>query len=304
MRSPILYIDDILVWADVYHARWRRWPTRNAGRILGTLDVTWCAVDQALKRGWRGLPGGSSLAKLLAERRGVRHKGMLPPYSVAQMLTWADAHHRRTGEWPDADAGPIPEAPGETWMAVERALASGNRGLAGGASLARLLAEERGVRNRMGLPSLSEEEVLAWADEHLRQTGKWPTRESGAIPWAPAGETWATVATAFIEGIRGLAGYGSLARFLARHRGARNRKALPRLTVCQVLAWADAHHARVGAWPRHTSGAILESSGETWAAIESALKQGGRGFPGGSSLYQLLVENRRIKRPRGMLSTR
>jgi hypothetical protein len=299
MRSPVLYIETILSWADAFHARSGRWPRRKSGRIPNTLGVSWCSVDQALKRGWRGLPGGSSLAKLLAERRGVRHKGMLPHYTGGQIVTWAEAHHRRTGDWPGACSGPIPEAPGETWMAVDRALTSGNRGCSGGSSLAQLLADELDVRNRMNLPPLSVQQVLAWADEHRRRTGRWPIPDSGPIPGAPLAETWATVSTALIEGTRGLHGYGSLARFLAMHRGARNRKALPKLKVKEVLSWADAHFQRTGAWPRHTSGPIPEAPGETWMAVEAALKQGNRGFRGGSSLYQVLVRHGRIKQPRG-----
>ena len=44
-----------------------------------------------------------------------------------------------TGRWPKRDSGPIEEAPGETWGAVEMALAHGQRGLPGGSSLIRLL---------------------------------------------------------------------------------------------------------------------------------------------------------------------
>jgi hypothetical protein len=39
-------------------------------------------------------------------------------------------------------------------------------GLPGGSSLARLLARERGVRNRCGLPPLTEAAILRWARAH------------------------------------------------------------------------------------------------------------------------------------------
>src|SRR5262249_30093704 len=83
MHRPVLYIDTILGWIDGFRKRVGRWPDRRSGVIPGTLGVTWTAVDQALKKGLRGLPGGSSLAKLLAERRGKRHRGLLPPYTTA-----------------------------------------------------------------------------------------------------------------------------------------------------------------------------------------------------------------------------
>jgi hypothetical protein len=39
-------------------------------------------------------------------------------------------------------------APGETWVAIDAALAHGHRGLPGGDSVARLLARRRGVGRR------------------------------------------------------------------------------------------------------------------------------------------------------------
>ena len=110
---------------------------------------SWQRLDALLRRGGRGLPGGSSLAQLLARRRRVRNPAAPPPLSIRQILKWADAHHRRTGTWPKADSGPIPEAPGETWTAVAHALQRGTRSLSGHSSLARLLAAHRGVRYRL-----------------------------------------------------------------------------------------------------------------------------------------------------------
>lgn len=61
------------------------------------------------------------------------------PLLVHQILQWADAHHERTGRWPNAHAGPVADAPGETWGAINQALARGRRGLPGDDSLFRLL---------------------------------------------------------------------------------------------------------------------------------------------------------------------
>jgi hypothetical protein len=48
------------------------------------------------------------------------------------------------------------DAPGETWQAIENALRLGNRGIPGGSSLAQVLAQYRGVRNKARLPKISE----------------------------------------------------------------------------------------------------------------------------------------------------
>lgn len=287
-RKPPLRVRDILAWADDFYDRFGRWPHMYDGLIRNTADQTWAAVDNALRVGLRGLPSGSSLAKLLLARRGRRHWHLPSNLTVSRILAWADAHLRRTGDWPTGHTpGQIPVAPkGTSWVAVELALSRGKRGLPGGVTLAQLLEAHRGVRNRLGVPNLTVRTMLAWADDHNRRTGRWPNRTSGSIVVAP-GETWAAVDSALFKGTRGLRGGDSLARFLARHRGVRNRSDLPLLSAGQILTWAEAHFQRTGRWPRVKSGSIVDAPGETWAAVDQALRVGQRGLPGGSSLYQL-----------------
>jgi hypothetical protein len=192
----------------------------------------------------------------------------------------------------------IAEAPGETWLAVAKALIAGSRGLAGGTTLARLLAKHRGVRNHLDLPRLSVQQIVAWAKAHRRRTGVWPTWTTGPIRGAP-GETWANVASALTQGLRGLPRRMSLARLLGKSRHGRNRLLRPRLTVGGILAWADAHHRRTGAWPHSESGPVVDAPGETWLSVNAALRRGDRGLPGGSSLSRLLKKCRGGRPRRG-----
>lgn len=219
------------------------------------------------------------------------------PLAVPQILSWADAHHARTGHWPKKDSGAVFEAPAETWNAIQIALLRGARGLSGRSSLAQLLAEHRGVPNHLQLPRLTERQVLHWADAFQKRTGRWPTLNDGRIAEAPRpGETWHHVDVALGQGCRGFPRGSSLARLLASARGARNRKALPRLTVTQILTWADAHRARTGAWPTRSSGSIPEAPlTETWARINSALSKPLRGLRRRSSLAQLLEKHRGVR---------
>jgi hypothetical protein len=135
----------ILAWADDHYHGTGSWPRATSGAIAGAPGLTWRAVNVALFAGLRGLPGGSSLARLLAHERGVRGHKHRPRLNVADILRWADSHQQRTGRWPGCSSGPIPEAPGTTWRAVDLALRQGNRGLPGGASLNRLLHDHRGI---------------------------------------------------------------------------------------------------------------------------------------------------------------
>ena len=232
---PRLTPDKILDWADEHHARTGDWTDQYSGPIAGTTGERWAAVNAALGVGGRGLPGNSSLAQLLSERRGVRNHLTLPRLSVAHVLAWIDDHNERTGRWPRRDTGPVLAAPNETWNGIDSALKRGHRGLPAIGSLAHLLAHSRGVCHPTHASRLTVELVLAWADRHRAATAHWPTAQSGPVEGVP-GDTWAIVDNALRGGRRGLPAGSSLARLLAQHRGVPNRAAAPPLSVGQVLA--------------------------------------------------------------------
>ena len=96
--------------------------------------------------------------------------------TITQILAWADAHHRRRAKWPSIRSGPVLGGSGTTWSQINSGLQQGYRGLAGGSSLAQLLAKKRGKRNPKGLPRLTVNQILKWVDEHHRRTGKWRRR--------------------------------------------------------------------------------------------------------------------------------
>jgi hypothetical protein len=137
-------------------------------------------------------------------------------------------------------------------------------------------------------PPLTVAQILAWAEAHLRRTGKRPTGHSGCLPEA-AGEKWSALDQALTNGYRGLPGGVSLVELLNRHWGEiLPDDKPPPLTIEQILVWAEAHHQRTGRWPTAQSGEVLEAPKETWKIINAALWEGYRGLPGGDSLSQLL----------------
>ena len=284
----------IVAWAESYFNRGSQWPNKDCGRIDESPEESWAAVDAALRQGSRGLPGGSSLPQLLAKECGVRNTAELSSLSEREILAWADAHYERNRCWPKRDAGPIEEAAGETWRIVEGALQKGHRGLPGGSSLSRLLAKHRALSNAQDLPELTEGQILGWADAHFVRTGQWPKRTDGSLDGVP-GENWAKLDRALNKGRRALLGGSSLAQLLSRHRGVRNRLDAPILTVPQILEWTDSFHNRRNTWPTQFSGAVDGVFGETWSSINGALRSGGRGLPGGSSLAMLVADHRGVR---------
>ena len=65
--KPQLTIAQILIWVDEHSATTGEWPKPTSGRVPGT-DELWTNIDRALRQGFRGLPSGSSLARLLHRR--------------------------------------------------------------------------------------------------------------------------------------------------------------------------------------------------------------------------------------------
>jgi hypothetical protein len=221
LRYLPLSLPEILRWARAHRKRTGRWPTQRSGPIPGA-DVTWTAVAAALREGLRGLPGGDSLACLLARELGAEpasgkyHRVALTPDAI---FRWAEAHHQRTGRWPTAASGVVEEAPEETWGAINQALLWGRRGLPAGSSLSRLLTQRHGPGRPHRRPRLKISSVMAWAEAHRRRTGRWPTAASGPIHEAPE-ETWHAVNLALTNGTRGLPGRQSLTQLLRRSASA------------------------------------------------------------------------------------
>lgn len=207
----------ILAWADDHRRRTGRWPTVDAGPVAAAPGESWANINSALQAGVRGLPGGDTLPRLLARRRGARNPQNLLPYSIEEILRWADAHHRRFKRWPGQKSGPVLGHPGETWAKVAGAINAGHRGLPGGDSLGNLLWVHRGVRSAFSTPDLSFHQIMKWVDAYHERTGRWPSKTSGPIEGAP-GETWSAVTTAVRLGSRGLEKGWTLSRLIRDRR--------------------------------------------------------------------------------------
>jgi hypothetical protein len=291
-RPPPLTLEQILAWADRHKYETGRWPLRATGVVRGEPGESWAQVNDALFSGMRGLPGGSSLAQLLDERRHVRNRSRAPRLSESDILRWAKAHFRRTGRWPLRTSGSVVDGPrGETWNTIANAFAMGIRGLRRSQTLPRLLHRHFGVRLRSKLPRLTIARILAWADAHRQRFGEWPLVRSGKVHGATE-ESWSAIDHALRRGSRGLPAGSSLPRLLEKRRNVPNASARPRLSIAQILMAADAHHRRTGRWPAQASGPIADWPGENWAGIDRALRLGHRGLEGESSLAQLLIRER------------
>ena len=62
---PELSEGQIVSWAKAWHEQTGRWPTTSSGALQQLPGDTWSSINAALIEGYRGLRGGSTLAKLL-----------------------------------------------------------------------------------------------------------------------------------------------------------------------------------------------------------------------------------------------
>jgi hypothetical protein len=68
---PRLRVGLLLRWADAHKARCGAWPREKSRLVAYAPGREMVRVNAALRVGLRGLPGGSSLHKLLVARRGA-----------------------------------------------------------------------------------------------------------------------------------------------------------------------------------------------------------------------------------------
>jgi hypothetical protein len=122
-----------------------------------------------------------------------------------------------------------------------------------------------------------------------------PDRRRICGSWAIKGldEYWQRIDIALRAGTRGRPGGSSLRLLLQRRLGVRTVHGDDRLTEEMILAWADAHHAATGNWPRCYSREVIPAAGIMWVSVHLALKIGHCGLPGGDTLTALLVRHGR-----------
>ena len=119
----------------------------------------------------------------------------------------------------------------------------------------------------------------------VRKLGKWPSNGKGIIEGTT--RTWAAVDMCLKNGRLGLPKGLSISMILELHRDYIPRNKRPNLTVDQISDWLCKHHKKYGTWPTNKSSGCVLDGETTWGAVERALRVGGRGLPGGSSLSKL-----------------
>jgi hypothetical protein len=131
------------------------------------------------------------------------------------------------------------------------------------------------VQNSQGLPPLTVDQILRWADACHNRTGRWPRQRDWREPIpGSGGETWGNVLQTVAVGLRGMPGTFTLFDLLAEHRRVRNVGNLPPLTEGQIFDWAEQFFAAHGRWPTVNGPVqvIPDCGGERWVNLDQALR--------------------------------
>ena len=72
----------IIGWANAHYVRKGKWPTYRSGKVVEAPELDWSSIDGCLEFGGFGVPGGSSLAHLLAKHRDLESGRQAPPLSI------------------------------------------------------------------------------------------------------------------------------------------------------------------------------------------------------------------------------
>lgn len=282
----------VFAWAQEHKDNLGAYPSASSGPVVSTnsdtADVTWAQINNLLYKGFNGLPPKLRLRTFIESMHRV-----YSPLSEEKIIVWANEHKRRHNAFPTPLSGGVEhrDADGDTWASINGALMLGQRGLDGYRTLQELFSEHEASKNL-----LTEEMILSYADEFCLTYGAYPNVNSiGEVDIPGLGKKrWKDVDRYLMNGMHGLPKRrprDSLLDFLSRHRAADQLKpAQAKLTIKRIIGFALAHLETHGELPHALSGKVVGTHSETWMDIESALRNGGRGFAGGSSLQALLAE--------------
>jgi len=295
-ERPTLSEAQILTWARQHAETHGTYPGLKSGPIDGVPHESWSAVDVALRNGARGLPGNSSLPKLLHEHFGRRNRSNSPELTIDQILSWMDEHYARTGEWPTIESGPVAADPSETWSAVDSAISHKLRGFPYVSSLFRLAVDFRGMEDPKSV-SLTVPEIIGWIQAYVVRHGRYPTGSSERVEECPS-KVWRNIDRALKFGYLGLSPGQSLAKL---REDLIEREALPKLRPhrpseqqplreAQITELILSYLSQHGKYPSAHSGPIIGGPQMTWGTLNKSLRDGAYCLPGGQSLRVLIDE--------------
>ncbi len=217
--------------ALLYLQKHRRWPKQNSGDVETLKGERWGAsLNNCLRKGRRGLPGGSSLPLLIKDK----------------VVEQAKKFEEGRGRLPTREDGPLPNHPTVTWEMIDD-------GFLGGKASAWTTLEKvlREASLKEGETALSEDLMFNHALLYLQKHGHWPKQRSGEVETLK-GEKWRVWDGRLRNGLLGLPGGSSL----------------PLLIKDKVVEQAKKFEEGRGRLPTREDGPLPNYPNVTWAMAD------------------------------------
>jgi hypothetical protein len=302
--GPNLSEDEILAAATAFIKVIGRAPHSKDGDASKYFKrpESWVKVDEALRRGLRGLKGGRTLLMFLVEhglrarpqKFGGENRGRVNRHTV---ITGMKAFMFDHGTIPKTNMDEPMHYLGfeTTWRTLNLAMAQGRiEGVPEGYGLKKLAAEE-GLLHPPKMPT--ETEITAALQAHLNRAGCLPHLGDSTFPDLPRGylDTWSKV---FSRWGRKRLGRGETSgEFLVRHGFQTPKEPRPvvhlppptEITESAMLGHllkvkkAVDRYTQISGW-RPGVVFTLDGVDMTCQRIDTLLRNGGNGLPGGDSL--------------------
>jgi hypothetical protein len=273
--------EDLIVKAmKNYHEDHDKYPVQlsgDASKYIG-FKINWNAINNCLKKGCRGLPGGSSLFKLRQEYFTGKESPLTEDIIVKAMKEYHEDHDK----YPSSESGDASKYLKFkiTWSAIGACLRKGLRGLPGDSSLAQLRKKyDIGVK-----PDLTEEQIIKAMRGYFEEHGRYPSLRGGcASKYIFEDILWSGIDASLRHGHRGLPGGSSLHKL-------KNERSFKHSLAKEDIAMAmKAYHEDHNKYPSKESGDASKYFGFkiTWEAIDHLLRRGVSGGHKGSSVAKL-----------------
>jgi hypothetical protein len=151
LNCPDLSESIIEKWALEYIAKHKKRPSGDSSDVVNpSLEkewqgITWCAINNALRRGNRGLRKYKSLSEFLNIKLGKIKRNKYAMVSNTIIIDWIKQFKIKYRRNPKLMDGKIEFADGQyfgmSWRSINECLRNGYRGLIGGSSLKEIVSK-------------------------------------------------------------------------------------------------------------------------------------------------------------------
>lgn len=273
-------LEEVIVEIKKYYKETGKKPTTRTKEFFLPDGTSATALDLALRIGYRGLKGGSSLLDLVSESLGLRGRGQDIDLNEAKIEVLN--YFKKYGKRPTKRCKNFLLSDGTSLENLDRFLKK-KKNKENGSSLSEF------INNILGVPQKENfdlGEIRTEIKKYYNKKSKKPTEHSEDF-FLPDGTTARNLANSFRKGLRGLDGNISFPEFANQVLGLKEKKDLD---VSMIIKELKKYHKKNKKYPNKRDASFFLADGTSATSLDQALRMGFRGLDGGSSLAKLIEE--------------